>query len=74
MSAVAAPPRKAITVAPKDWLELPSGSLVQVCKIVGVLHPEVSLRYVDEMGVMAHGEFRMKLDLLKRVAVKVGRA
>jgi hypothetical protein len=54
-----------------DWLTLPSGRTVQVCRIDGVLHPEVSLRYLDDDGVMATGDFIVKLSWLLTNARRV---
>ena len=47
-----------------DWLVLPSGRTVQVCKVIGDTRPEVSLRYLDDDGVMATGDFIVRLSWL----------
>jgi hypothetical protein len=55
-----------------DWLKLPSGAVVSVCKIEmrdGV--ENVSLRYLDSDGVMATGDFLMTLKHLRAHAEKV---
>lgn len=54
-----------------DWLTLPSGRTVQVCRIVGESRPEVSLRYLDEDGVMATGDFIVTLAWLLTNGKKV---
>lgn len=47
-----------------DWLILPSGRTVEVCKIIGDTRPEVSLRYLNDDGVMATGDFVVRLSWL----------
>lgn len=47
-----------------DWLILPSGRTVQVCKVVGDTRPEVSLRYLDDDGVQSTGSFDVRLSWL----------
>jgi hypothetical protein len=49
------------------WLRLPSGKIVQVCKIIDKINPQnpdVSLRYLDDDGVMATGDFVMRMGWL----------
>lgn len=59
-------------IARNDWLKLPSGSVVAVCRIETIRGVEqVSLRYLDEDGVMATGDFLMTLSHLKKYAEKV---
>lgn len=53
-----------IKVIKGQWLRLPSGRLVQVCKIIGDHNPQVSLRYLDDDGVMATGDFLVLLTWL----------
>lgn len=57
-----------------DWLRLPSGHIVEVCKIMGESSPDVSLRYLDDDGVMATGDFIVKLSWLVANSKNVGRA
>lgn len=54
-----------------DWLVLPSGRTVQVCKVIGDTRPEVSLRYLDDDGVQSTGSFDVKLAWLLQNAKRV---
>ncbi|MEO8021099.1 hypothetical protein [Polaromonas sp.] len=62
-----------MTVEKGQWFRLPSGKTAQVCRIVGGKAPEVVIRYLDNDGAMAAGEFQMTLAFLlthgKRVKV-----
>lgn len=58
-------------VARGDWLILPSGRTVQVCKIIGDNRPDVSLRYLDEDGVQSAGSFEVSLTWLLHHGKKV---
>lgn len=51
-----------------DWLVLPSGRTVQVCKVIGDARPEVSLRYLNDDGVQSTGSFDVKLAWLLKNA------
>lgn len=52
------------TIKINDWIKLPSGRMVQVCRIVGEHHPDAEVRYLDENGAMAASSFQVKLSFL----------
>jgi hypothetical protein len=53
--------------AVREWWELPSGRIVCVRRIEGVgTFCEVVVRYVDDDGSMAQGEFNLTLAFLAR--------
>lgn len=60
-------------VSKGQWFRLPSGKVVEVCGTKGPRHVEVVLRYLDDDGAMAPGEFQLSLEFLlkhgKRVVV-----
>jgi|GEM_PF-3180301 len=51
-------------VSKGDWLQLPSGRFIEVCKIVGENRPEVHVRHLDSDGVKATGSFILSLAFL----------
>lgn len=54
-----------------DWLTLPSGKLVSVRGMSQ--SGDVTLRYVNDDGALANGEFQMGLKFLQDRAKKVER-
>ena len=57
-------PPRLVNISRGDWLVLPSGRTVQVCKVSGDTRPEVSLRYLDDDGVQSTGSFDVRLSWL----------
>lgn len=56
--------KKVTKVIRGDWLLLPSGRTIEVCKVIGESHPEVSIRYLDDDGVRAIHDFVVRLSWL----------
>jgi hypothetical protein len=54
----------AIPVLLYTWFLLPSGRMVEVRKITGDHKPVVVVRYVNDNGELAHGEFVLLLSFL----------
>lgn len=60
-----------VTFGRGDWLRLPSGALVEVCKTRETYNPEVTVRYVDSDGVRSTGCFLLKMTFLLKHAKKI---
>ena len=74
MSALTLLENRQTKVAKGRWLRLPSSKIVQVCKIIDKINPrnpDVSLRYVDDDGVMATGDFVMRMNWLAAHATNI---
>ena len=54
-----------------DWLRLPSGAVVSVCRVGGEAKPNVEVRYLDKDGVQSTGSYTVTLQWLHTYATKV---
>lgn len=54
-----------------DWIRLPSGRCAAVCRVSPDVESEVSLRYLDEDGVMDNNEFKVRLAFIQTHAFKI---
>lgn len=61
-----------IKVCKGDWLQLPSGRMIEVRKVIGDSNPDVEVRYLDEDGTRATGSFFLRLSFLLANGRKVG--
>jgi len=56
-----------IDVRANDWWRLPSGRMVCIRKVAGHgQHAEATVRYVDQDGAMAQGEFTLSVPFITR--------
>jgi hypothetical protein len=59
------------SVSKGQWFKLPRGKVAEVCMVKTGHRPEVVLRYLDNDGAMAPGEFVLTLEFLLKHGARV---